>query len=551
MRISSWPQFARHLNRVTEIVTILSKYGLADWVDRLDIRLIRGLYRRTIHRGLADLTTETRLRLAITELGTTFIKFGQVLSTRPDLVGPTLASELSQLQTNVPADPPHVVRACIEKELNAPLDSIFQQFDDQPLASASIAQVHAARLLDGTPVVLKVQHADIVERIRNDLDILHGLAAQAERYIDELKPYQPTVLVREFERTIKRELDFLREMRNLERFREAFAQDPLVRFPRPYPAYCTTRILTMDRLVGQSFLDLARLPQTTETSELARRGAQLFLEMIFRDGFYHADPHPGNLLLLPDGVLGIVDAGMVGQLTPALREDLTDLLFAIGAGDPDAMIAILTRLSQPAVVPDPADFAADVVDFLSYYQGVPLNRLDISAALNQVVDIVRRHHLLLPSSIALLIRVIVVLEGTSRLLKPDFRLNEIIDPFRQRLWAERMSPWRRLKHFRGVTKEYQAMMARLPAQIRDILQKAQAGRIEVQLEHHHLEPSVNRLVLGVMTAAMILGSSILWAFKAPPTVGGVSLIGLFGMIASALGGLRLIRAILRSRSFEG
>jgi ubiquinone biosynthesis protein len=551
MRITSWPQFARHLNRITEIITTLSKYGLADWVDRLNIGLLRGLYRHTVHRALADLSTEARIRLTLTELGTTFIKLGQLLSTRPDLIGTKLADELTQLQTNVPGDPPEVIRTWIERELGRPIPELFADFDDQPLASASIAQVHTARLHDGTPVVLKVQHPDIVDRIRNDLEILRGLAEQAERYIDELKPYQPTAIVREFERTITRELDFLREMRNLERFRAAFASDATVQFPKPYPEFCTARVLTMDRLVGVSFAELARMPPSDESNELARRGARLFLEMIFRDGFYHADPHPGNLLLLPDGVLGVLDVGMVGQLTPTLRHDLTDLLFAIGSGDSDEMVTILTRLSQPATIHDPADFAADVSDFLSYYQGVPLNRIDISAALNRITEIVRRHRLILPTGIALLIRVLVVLEGTSRLLKPDFRLNEVLDPFRQRLLAERLSPWRRWQRFRDVLHDYQVLMSRFPEQLRDILQKAQAGRIEVQLEHHHLEPSVNRLVLGVITAAMILGSSILWAFKAPPTLGGVSVIGLLGMMASAISGIRLIRAILRSRSFEG
>jgi ubiquinone biosynthesis protein len=551
MRITSWPQFARHLNRITEIITTLSKYGLADWVDRLNIGLLRGLYRHTVHRALADLSTEARIRLTLTELGTTFIKLGQLLSTRPDLIGTKLADELTQLQTNVPGDPPEVIRTWIERELGRPIPELFADFDDQPLASASIAQVHTARLHDGTPVVLKVQHPGIVDRIRNDLEILRGLAERAEQYIEELKPYQPTAIVREFERTITRELDFLREMRNLERFRAAFASDATVQFPKPYPEFCTARVLTMDRLVGVSFAELARMPPSDESNELARRGARLFLEMIFRDGFYHADPHPGNLLLLPDGVLGVLDVGMVGQLTPTLRHDLTDLLFAIGSGDSDEMVTILTRLSQPATIHDPADFAADVSDFLSYYQGVPLNRIDISAALNRITEIVRRHRLILPTGIALLIRVLVVLEGTSRLLKPDFRLNEVLDPFRQRLLAERLSPWRRWQRFRDVLHDYQVLMSRFPEQLRDILQKAQAGRIEVQLEHHHLEPSVNRLVLGVITAAMILGSSILWAFKAPPTLGGVSVIGLLGMMASAISGIRLIRAILRSRSFEG
>jgi ubiquinone biosynthesis protein len=551
MKLTSIPQFARNLNRATEVVTILSKYGLADWIARLDMNLVKGIYRRTLGRSLTDMTTERRIRLAMIELGTTFIKLGQVLSTRPDIVGLPLATELSNLQANVPADPPEVVHETIKAELGRPVDELFAYFDDKALASASIGQVHAARLKDGTSVVVKVQHPRITERIRNDLEILTGLAEQAEKYLEEIRPYQPKAIVREFERTLTRELDFMRELRNLERFNKNFAGDPTVRIPKPYPELSTNRVLTMDRLEGLSIAEMAREGGDPGAAEFARRGARVFMEMIFRHGFYHADPHPANILILSGGVIGLIDVGMVGQLTPTLKEDLEDLLLALGTSNPDQMVAVLTRLCQPSTIPDPGVFAADVTDFLGYYQGVPLDRIDISAALNEITEIIRQHHLLLPTGIALLIRVLVVLEGTSRLLHPDFKLSEVIEPFQKRMVAERFSPIRQGRKLRAAVRDWQMLISRLPSQMRDMIQKAQTGRIEVQLEHHHLQPSINRMVLGLITAAMILGSSILWAAKAPPTLFDISIVGVFGTFFSSIMGIRLVRAILRTHSFEG
>jgi ubiquinone biosynthesis protein len=551
MKLTSIPQFARNLNRATEVVGILSKYGLADWIDRLDVGLVKGIYRRTIGRSLTDMTTERRIRLAMIELGTTFIKLGQVLSTRPDIVGLPLAAELSNLQANVPADAAEVVHKTIKEELGQPVEEIFAYFDDKPLASASIGQVHAARLKDGTSVVVKVQHPRIVERIRNDIEILTGLADQAEKYLEEIRPYQPKAIVHEFERTLTRELDFMRELRNLERFNKNFAGDGNVRIPKPYPHLSTSRVLVMDRLEGPSIAEKAREGNDPDAPDFARRGARVFLEMIFRDGFYHADPHPANILILESGIIGLIDVGMVGQLTPSLKEDLEDLLMALGTSNPDQMVAVLTRLCQPATIPDPGAFAADVTDFLGYYQGVPLDRIDISAALNEITEIIRQHHLLLPTGIALLLRVLVVLEGTSRLLHPEFKLSEVIEPFQKRMVAERFSPLRQARKLRAAVRDWQLLVSRLPSQMRDMISKAQTGRIEVQLEHHHLQTSINRLVLGIITGSMILGSSILWALKAPPTIFDVSIMGVLGMMASTLLGARLVRAIFRTRSFEG
>ncbi len=487
----------------------------------------------------------------MTELGTTFIKLGQILSTRADLVGVPLATELTKLQANVRADAAEVVRLTVVQELGKPVEELFADFDDVPLASASIAKVHRATMVDGTPVVVKVQHPRIAERIRNDLEILTGLAELAEKYIEEIRPYQPRAVVKEFERTLLRELDFGRELRNLQRFSENFADDKSVRFPKPYPKLSTNKVLVMDRLEGRTFAEVDKTGAGAEGEQIAQHGARIFLEMIFHHGFYHADPHPGNLLILRDGVIGILDVGMVYQLTPSQREDMEDLLIAISHINPDQLSATLIRLCRAESIKEPTGFGADVADFVGYYQGLPLSRLDISGALNEIVEIIRNHRLILPSSFAMLLRVLVVLEGTSRLLHPQFRLAEVIGPFAEKMVINRLSPGRQVRRLRAAVVDWQDLAANLPNQVRDLIQKAQAGRVEMQLEHHHLEPSVNRLVLGIITAALLLGSSILWAQKAPPAVYDVSLVGLLGFMVSIINTGLLIRSIWRWRYFDG
>ena len=321
MKFNALTQLERNVHRVGEIIGVLAKYGLADWVKGLKFSWIQDRIKSVDGQPIADLRIEERVRLAFTELGTTFIKLGQVLQHGPDLVGPEMAGELAHLQIAAPADLPVVVRATIEAEFDKPVSSLFAEFEDVPFASASIAQAHLARLHSGEQVVVKVQHAGIADRIMSDLDILASLAELAEKHAPQMRPYQPAAILRQFRRTLLRELDFNFERRNLEEFAEHFAQDDTVHFPRAYPRVSTRRVLTMERLDGILGTDSAALAASgADLNEFARRGANMYLQMIFRDAFYHADPHPGNLMLLPGGVVGVLDCGMVGRLDEELAE---------------------------------------------------------------------------------------------------------------------------------------------------------------------------------------------------------------------------------------
>lgn len=548
MKLTSIPQLARNINRLREIITVLSKYSLADWISRLDLDFARRFYtKKADGTTLPELTHETRIRLALTELGPTWIKLGQVLSTRGDLVGPALAKELARLQSSTPADPFPAVRATVEAELGQPLREVFASFDEKPLASASIAQVHRARLPDGKWVVVKVQHPGIEAKIRVDLDILVGLAELAEATVEDLRKYRPRATAAEFQRMLLRELDFGREERNLQQFAANFARDKTVHFPDVIGELSTSRVLTMEYLEGMPLADPQKLRDSNQDlNETARRGATVFLEMIFRDGFYHADPHPGNVMVLPGGIIGMIDCGMVGRLDEKTREDIEEMLLAIAQRDPTRLATILMRMGSVPALLDQTSLTTDVTDFLSYYSNRSLRQIDLGKVLTELTDIIRRHHILLPTSIALLIKVLVMLEGTARLLNPNFDLMALLQPYQKKLIWRYLSPARRLQKLRRVWQEWTYLGEILPRSLVDILQQVQHSRFEIHLEHRHLDTGINRLTFGMVTSALFLGSAILLGAKVPPTVEDVSVFGALGTGFSFFLALRLLWAIKNS-----
>ena len=498
---------------------------------------------------LANQSRETRIRLAMEELGPAFIKLGQVLSTRPDQVGAALAHELQKLQANVPADPPEVVRETVETELGQPLEQLFAEFNEQPSASASIGQVHCARLHSGENLVVKVQHRDIQQRFNVDLDILTGLAQLAEK-VEELRPYRPQATVAEFQRTLRRELDYSREERHLQRFSRDFAGNPGVYFPRTYPHLSTNRVMTMERLDGVKLSDRDVLASASfDMQEVARNGAQIYLEMIFEHGFYHADPHSGNLVLLPGGVIGILDAGMVGRIDETLREDIEDMLWAITTQDPQQLTSIVMRVGMVPMGLDETALHLDLADFVAHYTNQPIDAFDLGGALTEIIEITRRYHIILPAGMAMLLKVLIMLEGTAQLLAPKFSLMEVFLPHQKRLQMRRMSPVRRVKKMRRIYGELEHLAEILPRRLRDILYQVECGSFDVHLDHRGLEPSVNRLVLGMLASALFLGSSLMLSFKVPPLlfnessflgITQISVLGLAGCTVSLLVGLRLL-----------
>lgn len=545
MKISTIPQIYRNLNRWREILAVLSKYGLAGWASHLGLTFGSSLLRNRQGTPLVQAQHEERVRLAIEELGPTFIKLGQVLSTRPDQVGFGLANELRKLQQNTPADSAGSVVALVEAELGRPLNECFATFNHSPIASASIGQVHRATLLDGSCVAVKVQHAGVEKCVKVDMEILSGLAQLSER-VPELQPYQLGATMVELERMMRRELDFVRERNNQEQFARLFEGDSRVCIPAVYPELSTSRVLTMEWLEGSKLSELAETPDSERAlSDYAKQGAQIYLDMIFKHGFYHADPHPGNLVLMPDGAIGMLDFGMVGRLEDSLREHVEDLLVAISARDSRRLTNVVMRMCTLPVELDETALANDLTAFVEHHAYQPLDHFDLTSAFTEFIEIVRRYEIILPTSIAMLIKTLLMLEGMAKLMKSEFSLMQLIQPYKGAILRRRLSPARQARKLRSVFAELEQLAEVAPRRVREILDQVQRGKFDVHLDHRGLEPSVNRLVLGMLASALFLGSSLLvsrevWPFH------GVSLPGALGVLLSALLGVRLLRAISKS-----
>ena len=558
--LPSIPQLYRNVRRVTEVLSVMSKYGLAGWLSRINIDFIRDRLKTANGEILARQSLQARVRLALTELGPTFIKLGQLLSTRPDVVGLPLAEELTKLQADVPADEFDKVREIIEADQNCELAQIFSHFEETPIASASIGQVHQARLPDGNQVVVKVQHHGIDRVVDADLEILAGLA-QLAAMVEEFKPYQPIQLAREMARTMKAELDFDRECRNLEQFRAMFRSDQTIIIPEPLVERCSSRVLTMRQLDGCKLSEHKKSNLSeSQLEKLARRGANAYLKMIFEHGFYHADPHPGNILICGKA-LGLLDFGMVGRLSESMREDIESILMAIVTRDVPLLSAVIRRLGACPLEFDEAGFSNDLADFVGRYSTQELAHFDMSGALTDFITLVRRYQITLPKEVSMLVKVLVTLEGSARLLNPNFSLMEIMRPYQRILMIKRLSPTRQFRKLRRFYLQLEQLADQTPQRISNILEQIQKGKFDVHLDHRRLGPTVNRLVLGLMTSALFLGSSFLLSYKVPPLlfpdlspnatgINNLSILGLTGCIVSFMLGIRLLWAIRKSGNLD-
>ncbi len=547
MRIDTIPQFARDSKRLHEIVSTFAKYGLAPWLKNVQANWVQKHFQSSDGQQIGELSHGARLRLVFTELGTTFIKLGQILSTRPDLVGPEITAELVKLQSGTPADPPEAIRETIETELGATPEKLFLEFDDQAAASASIGQVHFARLKDGTRVVVKVQHRGIEDKIRSDLEIMKGLAALTEKHSEQARQYRPVDTLAEFSRTLLSELNFTRERRNLERFISNFEKEADVFIPKPYVNLSSNIVLTMDYLDGINLSKSQKLlAKGYDLGHLAKRGAEIFLEMIFRDGFYHADPHPGNIFALENSSIGLLDFGMVGRIDEKLREQFENLLMAVAENDTLALCDSICEIGSVPRDLDANELRSEVGEFLAEYGTQNLSEFDLGGALNRMMEIIRRFNIILPSRVSLLIKVLVMLEGTARELSPKFDMIQILRPYQTKIIRNRMAPDRLLKKARRNIMDWNRLIEMAPRDLSDILSQIKRGKFDINLEHRKLDSVVNRLVMGILSAALFVGASLILSFKVPPLVKGISILGALGCTGAVFMGFLLVREIRRS-----
>ncbi|MEM8913742.1 MAG: AarF/UbiB family protein [Planctomycetota bacterium] len=555
MKLTSIPGLVRNLRRGREILAVLQRYGLAEGLS-LSRRLpMQGWIKDRSGVPLTQYSRVERVRMAITELGPTFIKLGQVLSSRPDLVGTSLADELKRLRGNVRPDSMEQVETMLRSELGDTFREHFDSIESTPLATASIGQVHRATMRDGRRVVIKVQRSGIDPMMRQDLDVLAGLAQLAQR-VETLAAWGPSELVRQLAPMILRELDFRREKANLKQFTALLGDKAdVIAIPAVVESLCTRRVLVMDELVGVPLVQaLAKADPKTNSNEhrndpgtgLTHHGigsclAETYLRMVFEEGVFHADPHSGNLMRLEDGRLGILDFGMVGRIDESLRESIEEMLLAIHAGDRRRLTRLIRRVGRPRDDLDHAALEIDVADFIDTFGRQSMDRFDVGAALNALSDILHGHGIGLPNQSALLLKMMMSLEGTLRELGVGFDSLEIVQTQMRHVMVRRLSPSRRLRQARRVYLENEALLEEAPEQVLNLLGQARRGELSLRLEAIRLPTVINRLVVGLMASAVFLGSSLLLAYEVSPVlfpdaafmgISRLSVLGVLGVVAS-------------------
>lgn len=546
----------RDLGRLHDIASVLIRYGFGDLVRRIGMAGALERAGRALHwrepEALARLEPPARMRRALEELGPSFVKLGQILATRVDLFPADWIAEFSKLQDAAPAVPFAELLPQLTEDLGEPPEAVFPHLEPQALAAASLAQVHRARLADGTAVILKVRRPGIRPIVEADLRLLARLAEIVEAEAPELRRYRPREVVRQFTLSLRRELDFSAEGRSAERIAANFAAHPEIVVPRIHWPWTGERLNVQDYIEGIPGRDLAAVEAAgLDRRRLARRGARAVLKMMLEDGFFHADPHPGNVFYLPDNRIAFIDFGMTGRLSEERRYQLAALLHGLVSHDAEKVAEVLLDWSGGAEV-DSETLQPEIDAFVDQYHGVPLKNLDLGAMLSDLVAILREHGLALPPDLALLIKAFLTLEGMGRQLDPDFDMAGEAAPFLEQALLAHAAPDALLRRGWRTLGSALALVAGLPQDLRQLLRSARRGKLQVQVEVPPLKPfgdrldrAASRLAISIVTAALIIGSAIVMTVEREPALPGLPSFGLLGFIAAVIGGLWVLFSIWR------
>ena len=555
-KVASPGTLYRHLDRLRQIVMVFAKYGFGDFLDRLRIWEHINIERRLLHQQgqpPSTLTAAKRLRLALEELGPTFVKLGQMLSTRPDLLPPDFIRELQELQRRVAPEATEVVRGMIESELGCSLTEVFSSFDENPVGAASLAQVHRAMLTNDQMVAVKVLRPEAEGVVRVDLEIMAKLAALLERYLDEARQVDIVGLVGEFSSTINKELDLRVEAANMRRFADNFAEAKGIHVPTVFPELCTKRILVMEYIEGIEISDVESLrAQGYDLSLIARRGAEISLRATLEHGFFHADPHPGNVLVLSGNVVCLLDYGMMGRVSLRQRERLARLAYCIVSQDERMMARALLALAGSNETVDVEQLAADLSDIVQEYRYLQPDVGRLGTILYDLRRLVTDYNLRFPTQLVWLLKALAIAEDTSHRLDPNLEILDYARPYAERLLRRQLSPLQRARGLYFGVIDALELVEDLPYDIRDILRQLKAGHIRIEFEHAGLEPirrtlnrASNRIAMAIILAALLTGSSLIARAELAPRVGDMPVIALVGYIVAALLGLWLIVSAIR------
>ncbi|MCX6843091.1 MAG: AarF/ABC1/UbiB kinase family protein [candidate division WOR-3 bacterium] len=547
-----WLKGSRQLNRARHIGAVLIRYGFAELAAKfgLERRLKLG------HKAWSDvaaLTEPERLVKAFEELGPTFIKLGQMLSTRPDIMPPDYLKALAKLQDSVPGIPYDTVERVIGAETCRLPGDVFAEFDREPLAAASLSQVHRAKLATGEEVAVKVQRPGIATMVEGDLAILASVARFIERHQPDLAAYDPVGLVNEFGRGLGLELDFVHEGQNADICRRNFAADESVVIPKIYWDYTTRRLLVLDLLTGVKPTDAAGLERAgVDRHKLGQSGSSVYMKMIFKHGFFQPDPHPGNLIVMSGGRLGVIDFGMFSRIDTDTRDLLVDMLLAAYQQDSNRLTRFVLKVGSKTGRVDEVLLRADIQDLLDRYYGANLRELSLGRMLRELVAVSHRHRIAIPAGLAMLARGLATVEGLGLLIDPQFNFVEEMKPFLERLAWRRFGPLGWFKDIRRSAADIESLARDLPADLRQISDWLKKGEVKLQIDHEELRQiarslshSNNQLAAAIVLAAIIIGASLL-VVAAPTALRAlVPVIGVVAFVAAGVIGVYLFLAVLR------
>jgi ubiquinone biosynthesis protein len=550
----------RELPRLQEIAAVFIRHGLGEFVQRIGIAGVLERAGQILHRNpVAEQITldpAQRMRMALEELGPTFVKLGQVMATRVDLFPPRWIAEFEKLHAEVPAVAFEELIPELTRSLGRSPFEVFRDIETHAQGAASIAQVHRAKLQDGTPIVLKVRRPGVREKIDADLRLLRRVSELIESEIPEARRYHPAEVAAQFARTLEREADFATETRNIERFAKNFAGDPHIVIPRIYPEYTSDVLLVQEHVEGIPATNPAAVAAAgLDRKVLAARGVDAFLKMILLDGFFHADPHPGNVFYVPGNRIVIIDFGMVGRLSPQRRAQVIDLLGGLARMAEEPMMEVLMDWAGDAYV-DEVKLAADVNEMVFDYEGVPLKDIRVGNVIRQFAGIVREHSIVLPSDLSLMFKALITLEGLGRQYDPDFHITDHLTPLVRNALAERYQPNELMRRGRSAVSEFMSVVGGVPRDLARFLREARRGKTRIDLDlkrldsfGRQLDRTLDRVTVGIMTASLVIGSAIVLTVQDGPTFLGIPVlpaVGLFGYLLAFLNSVWIVYGIWRA-----
>ncbi|MEW6739928.1 MAG: ABC1 kinase family protein [Nitrospirota bacterium] len=562
MDITRLTRTYRSARRLQQIINVFLRYGFGQIIDQIHLGRYIPFKKRLkafgVWPALKGPSVPERLRMAFADLGPTFIKLAQVLSSRPDLITTQFADEFKKLQDEVPPFPVLEAKKTIEEDIKLPLDRIFKYFDDLPIAAASIAQVHRAELLDGSDVVVKVQRPDIREQIESDINILTTIARLLDKYVPESRFFNPTGIVEEFSKTVRKEMDFVEEARNCCRFRKNFEHNLDVYIPKIYAEFVTERVLVMEMVEGVRIDNITAIDEMgLDRKGLAKTGVDAYFKQTLEDGFFHADPHPGNIFVMPTGMIAFLDFGIVGRVSDELKETMADTFLALIHRDFDRLIDNYVELG---IVPEHIDidafrkdFKADLRDLLEPLYGLTLQEINFAQYLDTITHLAIKHNLKIPSDLLLINKAMLILENIGLQLDPNFDFIAAAEPYASRIIRKRISPSRLYDKARKNVMEIGDFAFLFPRQVKQIIKKALKDDIQIKMFHVNLpefikdmDRSSNRIAFALIVSAMLISSAIMHATKVPPIIFGISLFGISAFGFAFLLGIWLIISIIRS-----